>query len=165
MSSNKKDLQGGLSNLFGGADRQRATEVEPQPSEQTKQEQPEGASPTDPNFDVQPTTASDERDLINSIDDAELRAALEKRRKEGRGRPRKTADALGRRTDGYSRTSYIIKKSTMAKIREIAFRETLTMKDIVNAALENVIEKYEEQHGEITPHPEKYKGDIHNLFK
>lgn len=163
MSSNKKDLQGGIANLLGGADRQRATGAEPQPSEQ--QPQTEGASSTAPDFKVQPTTKKDEEDLINSIEDAQLRAALEARRKEGRGRPRKNTDATGKRTDGYSRTSFIIKDTTWAKIREIAFRKTLTMKEIVELALEMLIKEYEKTNGEITPHPEKYKGDIHDIFK
>jgi hypothetical protein len=163
MSSNKKDLQGGIANLLGGADRQRATGAEPQPSEQ--QPQTEGASSTAPDFKVQPTTKKDEEDLINSIEDAKLRAALEARRKEGRGRPRKNTDATGKRTDGYSRTSFIIKDTTWAKIREIAFRKTLTMKEIVELALEMLIKEYEKTNGEVTPHPEKYKGDIHDIFK
>lgn len=163
MSSNKKDLQGGIANLLGGADRQRATGAEPQPSEQ--QPQTEGASSTAPDFKVQPTTKKDEEDLINSIEDAKLRAALEARRKEGRGRPRKNTDATGKRTDGYSRTSFIIKDTTWAKIREIAFRKTLTMKEIVELALEMLIKEYEKTNGEVTPHPEKYKGDIHGIFK
>ena len=163
MSSNKKDLQGGIANLLGGADRQRATGAEPQPSEQ--QPQTEGASSTAPDFKVQPTTKKDEEDLINSIEDAKLRAALEARRKEGRGRPRKNTDATGKRTDGYSRTSFIIKDTTWAKIREIAFRKTLTMKEIVELALEMLIKEYEKTNGEVTPHPERYKGDIHDIFK
>jgi len=163
MSSNKKDLQGGIANLLGGADRQRSTGAEPQPSEQ--QPQTEGASSTAPDFKVQPTTKKDEEDLINSIEDAQLRAALEARRKEGRGRPRKNTDATGKRTDGYSRTSFIIKDTTWAKIREIAFRKTLTMKEIVELALEMLIKEYEKTNGEVTPHPEKYKGDIHDIFK
>ena len=163
MSSNKKDLQGGIANLLGGADRQRATGAEPQPSEQ--QPQTEGASSTAPDFKVQPTTKKDEEDLINSIEDAQLRAALEARRKEGRGRPRKNTDATGKRTDGYSRTSFIIKDTTWAKIREIAFRKTLTMKEIVELALEMLIKEYEKTNGEVTPHPERYKGDIHDIFK
>lgn len=163
MSSNKKDLQGGIANLLGGADRQRATGEEPQPSEQ--QPQTEGASSTAPDFKVQPTTKKDEEDLINSIEDAKLRAALEARRKEGRGRPRKNTDATGKRTDGYSRTSFIIKDTTWAKIREIAFRKTLTMKEIVELALEMLIKEYEKTNGEVTPHPEKYRGDIHDIFK
>ena len=165
MSSNKKNLQGGIANLLGGADRQRATGSEPKPSEQPQTEQTEGASSTAPNFKVKPTTEQDEQDLINSIEDAKLRAALEARRKEGRGRPRKNTDATGKRTDGYSRTSFIIKDTTWAKIREIAFRKTLTMKEIVELALEMLIKEYEKTNGEVTPHPERYKGDIHDIFK
>lgn len=162
MSSKKEELKGGIANLLGGADRKRQA-PEPQPSEQPQE--PEAAAPTTPKMELEPTTKKDEQDLINSIDDAELRAALEARRKEGRGRPRKNTDARGKRTDGYSRTSFIIKDTTWAKIREIAFRQTLTMKEIVELALEMLIQKYEEQHGEVTPHPERYKGDIHDLFK
>lgn len=160
----KKNLTGGIANLLSGADqritqqRQAATETPKQPEERT-----EGTSSQ---MKVEPTTIQDEGDLINSIEDEELREVLRERLRQkrliGRGRPRKN-DQLGRRMDGYDRTSLIINKEKWAKIKEIAFIETLTMKEIVELALDLVIERYESKHGEIVPVPNR-KKDIAEIF-
>lgn len=160
----KKNLTGGIANLLSGADqritqqRQAATETPEQPEERT-----EGTSSQ---MKVEPTTIQDEGDLINSIGDEELREVLRERLRQkrliGRGRPRKN-DQLGRRMDGYDRTSLIINKEKWAKIKEIAFIETLTMKEIVELALDLVIERYESKHGEIVPVPNR-KKDIAEIF-
>ncbi len=115
---------------------------------------------------VEPTTPQDEDDLINTIEDEQLRAALRAKRMEGRGRPRKNTDKNGKRTDGYSRTSVIVNEELWAKLKEVAFRETLTMKEILNLALSIVVERYEAKHGTIVPHPEKYDElkDINEIF-
>ena len=51
-----------------------------------------------------------------------------------------------------------------AKVKEIAFIETLTLKEIVELALDMVIDKYESKHGEVTPQPERQRKDIHDIF-
>lgn len=145
----KKDFSGGLTTLFGG--------VKPQ-------EQTSDAEAPERSFKVEPTTSQDETDLINSVEDEQLREALRAKRMEGRGRPRKNTDASGKRTDGYSRTSLILNDEKVAKIKEIAFKETLTMKEIFEYALDKVIAEYEAQHGEVVPRPERYKGDINKVF-
>lgn len=160
----KKDLSGGIANLLSGAD-QRITQQQ-QAAEGTPK-QPEGATQeAAPQMEVEPTTLQDETDLINSVEDEELREELRERLRQkrliGRGRPRKN-DQLGRRMDGYDRTSLIINKEKWAKIKEIAFVETLTMKEIVELALDMVIERYESKHGEIIPAPER-KKDITEIF-
>lgn len=142
--SKKDELKGGLSALFGEDKPKEAT----LPVEMVQE----------------PTTAQDEQDLIDTIEDEALRAALHKRRMEGRGRPRKNTDERGKRTDGYSRTSLIVNDAKFAKIREIAFRESLTMKEIVEAAIDIAIERYEAKHGEIKPQPSRYKGDVKKVF-
>lgn len=156
----KKDLTGGIANLLSGAD-QRITK-QPQAATETP-EQPEGAAPQ---IELEPTTLQDESDLINSVEDEELREELRERLRQkrliGRGRPRKN-DQLGRRMDGYDRTSLIINKEKWAKIKEIAFIETLTMKEIVELALDMVIERYESKHGEIIPVADR-KKDITEIF-
>lgn len=153
----KKDLTGGIANLFSGAD-QRIKQ-----QRKAEQEQPEEAAPK---MAIEPTTLKDESDLINSVEDEELREELRERLRQkrliGRGRPRKN-DQLGRRMDGYDRTSLIINKEKWAKIKEIAFIETLTMKEIVELALDMVIERYESKHGEIIPVPDR-KKDITEIF-
>ena len=157
----RKDLTGGIANLLSGAD-QRITQQRQaieQPEETTTQE-------TASQMVVEPTTSKDETDLINSIEDEELREELKERLRQkrliGRGRPRKN-DQLGRRMDGYDRTSLIINKDKWAKIKEIAFIETLTMKEIVELALDMVIERYESKHGTIIPKADS-KKDINEIF-
>ena len=119
----KKDLTGGIANLLSGAD-QRITK-QPQAATETP-EQPEGTATQEaaPKMKVEPTTLQDETDLINSVEDEELREELRERLRQkrliGRGRPRKN-DQVGRRMDGYDRTSLIINKEKWAKIKEIAF--------------------------------------------
>ena len=161
----KKDLTGGIANLLSGAD-QRITK-QPQAATEAP-EQPEGTATQEaaPQMELEPTTLQDESGLINSVEDEELREELRERLRQkrliGRGRPRKN-DQLGRRMDGYDRTSLIINKEKWAKIKEIAFVETLTMKEIVELALDMVIERYESKHGEIIPAPER-KKDITEIF-
>ena len=168
----KKDFTGGLANLLSGAD-QNVTERQ-QPTDETEAalerlqaatpEEPESAAPK---MVVKPTKPQDETDLINSIEDPELREELKRRQHQrtmiGRGRPRKNTDRIGRRTDGYNRTSLIVPVDKWAKIKEIAFRETLTMKEIVELAIDMVIERYENKHGEVKPHQER-KRDINEIF-
>ena len=143
--SKKDELRGGLQALFG--DRKPIDEAKPVTMEQ------------------EPTTEQDEQELINTIEDEALRAALHKKRMDGRGRPRKNTDERGNRTDGYCRTTLIVSEEKIAKIREIGFRETLTMKEIIDTALDIVIERYETKHGEIKPQPLKYKGDAKKVFE
>ena len=143
--SKKDELRGGLQALFG--DRKPIDEAKPVTMEQ------------------EPTTEQDEQELINTIEDEALRAALHKKRMDGRGRPRKNTDERGNRTDGYCRTTLIVSEEKIAKIREIGFRETLTMKEIIDTALDIVIERYEAKHGEIKPQPLKYKEDAKKVFE
>ena len=65
--------------------------------------------------------------------------------------------------DGYDRTSLIINVEKWAKVKEIALRETLTLKEIVELALDMVIDRYESKHGEVKPQPVR-KRDINEIF-
>lgn len=166
--ANKEKLKGGLANLLSGADqsvskKRMADELPVQEPDAVKDEnrEPETSAP------MEPTTQPDGK-LIDTIEDPELREILERRmeerRKVGRGRPRKN-DQLGRRMDGYDRTSLIINKEKWEKLKEIAFRETITLKEIVELALDLVIERYESKHGEVKPEPDKRKRDINEIFQ
>lgn len=165
--ADKEKLKGGLANLLSGANqsvtKQQEKEQPVTDEATTEQPQTEGAAPQ---MAVEPTTLQDERDLLNSIEDEALRKELEARlyRKKliGRGRPRKN-DQLGRRMDGYDRTSLIIPVEKWGKVKEIALRETLTLKEIVELALDMVIERYESKHGEVKPQPVR-KRDINDIF-
>lgn len=149
MSKKEEKLKGGLDALFGGV-KPRTEKVE--------------VVEESPVMEVEPTTPKDEEDLINSIDDEALREALWKKRMDGRGRPRKNQGVDGKRSDGYTRTSIIVNEAKYAKVKEIAFRSTLTTKEVIEAALDLLIDKYEAKHGEVIPNPERYKGDIKSLF-
>lgn len=150
MSKKEERLKGGLKALFDG--------VTP------RTERVEIVEEEAPVMEVEPTTPKDEEELINSVTDAELREALHKKRTDGRGRPRKNLSVDGKRTDGYARTSVIMNEAKYAKVKEIAFRSTLTTKEVLEVALDLLIEKYEEKHGEVIPNPAAYKGDKNSLF-
>ena len=141
----KKDFKGGLSALLG--------EV---PTNETKTPQEAQKRSTEAN-------KASAGELLNTIEDEKLREALHRKRMDGRGRPRKGEES-GKLTEGYSRTSLILKDENVAKIKEIAFRHTLTMKEIVNYALEAVIQDYESDNGEIKPNPDRYKGNIDRVL-
>ena len=67
--------------------------------------------------------------------------------------------------DGYDRTSLIINMEKWAKIKEIALIETLTLKEIVDLALDLVIERYEAKHGTVKPNQnEKPKRNLRDIF-
>lgn len=158
-----------LRNAISGIVADPAPEVTAQAETQTSGSSPipeaeANAEATSPTMEVEPTTAQDEADLINSIEDERLREALRAKRMDGRGRPRKNTDRNGKRTDGYSRTSLIVNDELWAKIKEVAFRETLTMKEIVDLALHMVVDRYEAKHGTIEPQPQKYTKNINEIF-
>lgn len=148
MSKKAEQLKGGLEALFGGV-KPRTEKIEVMDEVPTTIEEPQD---------------NKEDDLINSVEDEALREALRKRRMDGRGRPSKDKTPEGKRTDGYSRTSVIVNIEKYAKVKEIAFRSTLTTKEVMEVALDLLIEKYEAKHGEVIPNPEAYKGDKSKLF-
>lgn len=171
--ADKEKLKSGLANLLSGADQrvrqQKVKEVTEAIIGRSVEDpvadgQQEGAPLQ---MDVEPATLQEETELINTIEDAELKKELQERlrrkRMIGRGRPRKN-DQLGRRTDGYERTSLIIPVDKWAKIKEIAFIETLSLKEIIELALDMVIDRYESKHGEVKPQPQRPKKDISEIF-
>ena len=139
--TNKERLSGGLANLLTGADQSV-----------TRQQ------PTEPEVTLPP--------IIETVEDAETRKRLEERLRKkqsiGRGRPRKNESPDGI-AEGYARTSLIINSEKWAKVKEIAFRETLTLKEVMDAALDIIIERYESKHGEVKPQP-RTKKDIKDIF-
>ena len=149
---NKKDeqaLKGGLAALFGGA------------SAETNQA--DGQVTEIDNNDVE-ATQKDEADIIQTIENDRLRDALEAKRNIKRGRPRKDVPVISK-ANGYGRVCNVVNLEKMDKLREIAFRETLTIKQVVEAAFDLAIEKYEKKHGEIVPRPDVWKKDASTLFK
>lgn len=161
----KKKLRNAISGIVADPTPEATAQAETQTSGSSPIPEAEAnAEATSPTMEVEPTTAQDEADLINSIEDERLREALRAKRMDGRGRPRKNTDRNGKRTDGYSRTSLIVNDELWAKIKEVAFRETLTMKEIVDLALHMVVDRYEAKHGTIEPQPQKYTKNINEIF-
>ena len=161
----KKKLRNAISGIVADPTPEATAQAETQTGGSSPIPEAEAnAEASSPTMEVEPTTAQDEADLINSIEDERLREALRAKRMDGRGRPRKNTDRNGKRTDGYSRTSLIVKDELWAKIKEVAFRETLTMKEIVDLALHMVVDRYEAKHGTIEPQPQKYTKNINEIF-
>ena len=145
----KKDKLGeGLEALFGGSSRQ------------------------DPQADDQPTTEAQAQaapapmGVFDTIQDKELREAIVERRKTKRGRPRKNENPTGEScADGYTRYTAIMSCEKLAKLREIAKREGLTVKDVFEAMMDLAIDNYEAKHGIINIYPDDERGDTSRLFK
>ena len=161
MALKKNQFGGAFDDVIFGGETKTATTAKTTTKEVTAPKEepvPDGTAEEKNNLSAE--------QLSQSLDDEKLRAALYLKRTAGRGRPRTTTDATGKRTDGYSRTSLIVNDAKIAKIKEIAFLETLTMKEIFEVALDMVIENYESKHGEVVPHPERYTStaDVHKVF-
>ena len=77
----------------------------------------------------------------------------ERRSRVGR---KKSWDTSPRLTDSYNYTSLALNEEIYKKIREIAVRNALPIRDIVNAALSKYVELYEAKHGPITPSRESH---------
>lgn len=88
----------------------------------------------------------------------ELREALRKRRLARRGRTPKSKapDGAPKASEGYGRATTIVNTAKMQQLREIAFQETLTIKEVIEAAFDKIIADYEAQHGPLVPNPEKW---------
>lgn len=140
----KKDLAGGLSTLLGRQEN---------PTEQTEQEQTSRAEELR-------ATLKDETLKEALQNEEQLREALRDKRFAG-GRPKKGVTNISK-TKGYGRTCIVANIEKMDKIREIAFRETLTIKEIFEAMMANLIKTYEEKHGEIIP--ADHSGDANKLY-
>lgn len=158
----KKDneLRGGLSALFGN----RAEDITPTP-EPTTAHQPEAEATAANVVAPEPTAAPTEGkpDLIDQVTDEELKAALHKRRMLKRGRPRKGTESPNSSLL-YTRVTSIVSRDKMELIREISYRESLQIKEVLEAALDLAISAYEAKHGKLLP-TERPKGDPETLFK
>lgn len=134
----KRDLSGGLQSLLQRKD----PKIETSSTEELK------ATIKDP-------------ELKEALEDEEtLRSALRSKRFAG-GRPKK-GETRESKTKGYGRTCIVINEEKLAKIKEIGFRETLTLKEIFEAMMDNLIKTYEAKHGEITP--TDHSGDANKLY-
>lgn len=147
-----KEFSGGLSELFGESS--KTTQAQPTTST------PQDSTPTEAPEDT--ATPEEEEDLINSVDDEELKEALRQKRLQGNGRPRKGVQKQ-KASEGYERACMIVNSEKYAKIRAISLRETLSIKEVVEAAMDVAIEAYERKYGVINVN--SVKGDASQLFK
>lgn len=98
----------------------------------------------------------------------EMRTKQKEARNKHRGRPLKWSkkDENGHtiREDGYRRTSMIVNIELALKMKEIAFREGMTEKDVLEQAMRITIDIYEKKNGVVVPNPSAYtaKKDIFN---
>ena len=139
-------LKGGLNALLGGS----------QPPEPEPTSAPIGETLIE-------GTPEEEDALIATISDPELKAALHRKRMEKRGRPRKGAAIRAREAELYTRTTWIMRRDLLAKLKELSLRETLTLKEIMEQISLEAIAKYEEKHGKLVPRD--HRGDAASLFK
>lgn len=88
-------------------------------------------------------------ELIDSLSDDESKTALLKRKvkrqQDGRGRPK------NENSDKETRMTFVVNKEQLEKIREIGYRNTLFVKEILFEALDRFIKDYEEKYGEVIP--------------
>jgi hypothetical protein len=81
-------------------------------------------------------------------------------KRETRGRPRTysrkiTKSSQDKTPEGETRATFIVREDLLEKIKAVAYWERARIKDIINGALVDVVERYEAEHGEIKPIPEK----------
>lgn len=157
MSKRDEMMRGGLDALIGGGSRPAADE---QPKAEPRQEPAQEAAPAEV---IIPGTPEEEDELIASVEDEALRAALIERRNRKRGRPRKDEIVRQRENDIYVRSCWVMRRDQMAKLKEISFRETLTLREIMAQIVAEAIETYEKKHGEVKP--KEHRGDASRLFK
>lgn len=63
------------------------------------------------------------------------------------GRPRKSDGE--RITDRTTRVTFLADIETISKVRAIAAKEQLTIKDVIDTALKEIVRRYEDKHGEV----------------
>lgn len=152
MDKREQKLRGGLNALLGGSN--TPTVEAPSPEVDT-------ATPTEEELEREAEARREQ--LIDTIEDEDLRKALRAKRLKGRGRPRKGITLQTMESERYTRTTMIISRELLSKMKEICFRETLTFKEALEAVLSEAVRNYEETHGEVIP--KKRDKDLTSLFK
>lgn len=151
MAKNIK-LQNGLANLIGRADQEQPRAKEEQNLQEVTAE-------------AEAPTPEAEEDVIDTIEDEELRAALEKRRNLKRGRPKRGVVVNNKQEEEFTRFCTLMKKEHVRKLKEISYRETLTQKEVLSAILEKAFAEYEETHGKIRARRRKPYVSAVDIFK
>lgn len=131
----KKDerLKGGVAVLFGGA-------------------------PATPATGKEETKSSEE--LLETVKDQELKEKLRLRQMQGRGNKR--GRPHDKRTEGYGTICVKANLEKWAKIEYISLQETLQKKEVLELALDMLIDKYESEKGVIKLKAPSKKGNVFN---
>lgn len=137
MDKKAEKIRGGVAVLFG-----EAPASEPQ-----RQEEQVQASETDA--------------LIETVQDEELKEKLRQRQLDGRGRP-KRGRPHDSRTVGYGTVSVKANLEKWDKLRYISLQETLQLKEVLELAIDMLIEKYESEKGTIRLKTQTKKGNVFN---
>jgi hypothetical protein len=130
----KEQLRKGMAVLFGDT-----PASQPQLSEETKNE----------------TEA-----IIETVQDEELKEALRQRQLDGRGRPKRGRKKESK-TEGYGTICVKANLDKWEKVKYISLQETLQIKEVLELALDMLIEKYESEKGTIRVRQSK-KGNVFN---
>jgi hypothetical protein len=129
-------LKGGVNALFGGAPAREPQREAVAPSEEAE-------------------------DIISTVQDEELKRALRQRQMDGRGRPKK-GKPHSSKTDGYGTVCAKANLEKWAKLEYIALKETLQKKEVLELALDMLIDKYESEKGKIVLPASSKKGNVFN---
>lgn len=116
-----------------------------------------GEKPASPQLEETPT-ASEE--LIETVQDEELKEALRQRQLDGRGRPKRGRKKESK-TEGYGTICVKANLDKWEKVKYISLQETLQIKEVLELALDMLIEKYESEKGTIRINQSK-KGNVFN---
>ena len=137
MEKKVDKLRGGVAVLFG-----EAPASEPQRQEE----------------EVQTSEASR---LLETVQDEELKEKLRQRQLEGRGRP-KRGRPHDSKTEGYGTVCVKANLEKWDKLRYISLQESLQLKEVLELAIDMLIEKYESEKGTIRLKTQTKKGNVFN---
>ena len=139
MDKKAEKLRGGVAVLFG-----EAPASQPQRQEEREEAQ-------------QRETDS----LIETVQDEELKEKLRQRQLDGRGRP-KRGRPHDSKTDGYGAVCVKANLEKWEKLRYISLQESLQLKEVLELALDMLIQKYEAEKGVIQLKPQTKSGNVFN---
>jgi hypothetical protein len=85
---------------------------------------------------------------------------VETKKKNGPGRPKTNTREITKSSqegtkEGETRATFIINETVLEKIKDLAYWERVTIKEVVNTALQEAILKYEKKNGDIKTTPKK----------
>lgn len=114
-----------------------------------------GATPTSQDTvkreEILQSLPEDKSELLATIEDEQTKEELAKRWKQKRGRPRKSSAYRQKEAEIFTRTTWIMRREHLAKLKEISQIEAITIKDIMDFLVGDFIHKYEDKHGQVIP--------------